>query len=556
MICLLHGYLLEGSGSNLWTRAVVQALCRTGHTVHLVCQEAHPEIYDFIAEYRVYGADGGITTRFARPVPYPGRCIMHKPLLGDTLPVYVWDKYEEFPNAVPMVDLPDDAIESYLQRNVDVVRRVVRDNGITVMHANHTVLMSVVAQRVRAETGVPYIVMPHGSALEYAVRPDPRFHAYASAALSEADRVLVSAPELAERVQSMFPGLPELRDKFGEVRVGVDTRGFQPIAREDRPANIEALAATLASLPRGRTPAQTAALHDALAADASPAAVEAAIAAAGAYDGKKPDADAETRLRALDWQNAQTILFVGRIIVAKGIHCLVAAMPEVLARRPEARLLIAGHGPLREPLEALLFALRTGNRELAFRLAAGDECEDRLVSEPMDGVTQYWEGLRAAGMLDDYFDAAQRSLRPDSVQFLGYLTHNELSLLFPCCDAGAFPSMVKESGPMVFLEALSSGSFPVGTYFGGTKGKIDTVAPYLDPKDVEWMKTRPEPEHLTADLARVLPHALAARDRYAATLRRVAEQEFDWAPIALKLHDILLDVARNAPATPLPPPPA
>ena len=25
-ICILHGYLLEGSGSNLWTRAIPEAL--------------------------------------------------------------------------------------------------------------------------------------------------------------------------------------------------------------------------------------------------------------------------------------------------------------------------------------------------------------------------------------------------------------------------------------------------------------------------------------------------------------------------------------------------
>jgi hypothetical protein len=47
MICILHGYLLEGSGSNLWTRSIIQSLCRQGKTVHLMCQENHPEIYDF-----------------------------------------------------------------------------------------------------------------------------------------------------------------------------------------------------------------------------------------------------------------------------------------------------------------------------------------------------------------------------------------------------------------------------------------------------------------------------------------------------------------------------
>src|ERR1041384_790210 len=102
MICLLHGYLLEGSGSNLWTRAVLRSLCRAGHTVHLVCQDPHPERYDFIAEAHLYRRDGSTETMLSREVAFAGRCIMHKPELGDTLPVYVWDKYEEFRRVVPM----------------------------------------------------------------------------------------------------------------------------------------------------------------------------------------------------------------------------------------------------------------------------------------------------------------------------------------------------------------------------------------------------------------------------------------------------------------------
>ena len=93
MICLLHGYLLDGSGSNLWTRSVVRALVREGTTVHLVCQEPHPEKYDFISEAIEYHPHGRVQTVLDRRTDYAGRCIMHQPMLGDTLPVYVWDAY-------------------------------------------------------------------------------------------------------------------------------------------------------------------------------------------------------------------------------------------------------------------------------------------------------------------------------------------------------------------------------------------------------------------------------------------------------------------------------
>jgi len=546
VICLLHGYLLEGSGSNLWTRAVIQSLCRAGHTIHLVCQEGHPELYDFIAEFRIYHSDGAVETRFSRAVPYAGRCIVHKPKLGDLLPVYVWDKYEEFSRVVPMVDLPDHEIEAYLARNVEVVDRVVRENGIGVLHANHMVLMSVVAQRVSERSGVPYIIMPHGSALEYAVKPDPRFHSYASSAIEGAARVLVSAEELGQRVLTMFPNLPGIANKLGEVRVGVDTSAFQPIERAERSANIERVATLLSTLPRGRTREQAKAFAQSLDQDASRVNVDRAITDAAKFDGKRPDEDAEEKLHAIDWANERVALFVGRVIVAKGIHCLIAALPEILRAQPNLRVIIAGHGPLREPLEALLHALRTGNRALAEWLAAGDPGEDRLVSERMDGVPEYWHALQRAGKLDAYYADAARLLKPDTVQFVGYLTHRELSWLFPCCDVGVFPSMVKESGPMVFLEALSSGCFPIATYFAGAKGKIDSVAPYLAPGDVQLMKARPDAEHLAADLARIVPGAVAVRDQYAGTLRRVAEEEYDWNPIAAKLYKILEEIASTS----------
>jgi hypothetical protein len=51
-----------------------------------MAQENHPERYDFIAEARRYLPDGSVETWLRRESPYPGRCILHKPVLGDTSP--------------------------------------------------------------------------------------------------------------------------------------------------------------------------------------------------------------------------------------------------------------------------------------------------------------------------------------------------------------------------------------------------------------------------------------------------------------------------------------
>src|SRR6202043_4064753 len=45
-ILLWHGYLLGGTGSNVYTRALAREWSRAGHDVVVVCQEPHPERYD------------------------------------------------------------------------------------------------------------------------------------------------------------------------------------------------------------------------------------------------------------------------------------------------------------------------------------------------------------------------------------------------------------------------------------------------------------------------------------------------------------------------------
>ncbi len=541
MICLLHGYLLEGSGSNLWTRSVVEALCMEGQTVHLVCQEPHPDVYDCIAEAYQYELDGSVTKRFSRDVPYPGRCIMHKPQLGDTLPVYVWDKYEEYPNVVPLVNLDDAAIEQYIERNTAVVERVVREHHITGMHANHAVLMSVVAQRVAERTGVPFVVMPHGSALEYAVKPDPRMHAMATSAFSDARVVFVHGEEMQSRVSNILPAVTDLESKFRTLPLGVHTSQFEPVPRERRREKMGRLFVALNDLPRGRRPAQLGEMLEKVQSTGDSEALRNAMSGLE-YNTKAPDEDVEEKLQQVDWEHDAILLYVGRLISAKGFQGCIAALPLLLADDPGIRLIVVGHGPLREPMEAFLWALQNGDRELVERIV---DCGRFLEGDP-DGaggdealgkIKRFFEDLEAKGELDSYFELARRTITRDRVIFTGYLTHHELQHLFPCCDAGIFPSIVKEAGPLVFLEALASGCFPLGTYFAGMKASIDGISAEFPDHIANAMKL--DPFNTVADIVTNVREALTAGVRYKDVLSRTAQSRFDWTSVARTLsHEI------------------
>lgn len=543
MLCILHGWLLEGSGSNLWTRSVTRSLCRIGETVHLVCQENHPERYDFIGAATVYHRDGTSTQILSRETPYPGKCILHKPELGETLPVFVWDKYEEYSRVIPMADLPTPEVEAYIERNVTVVGGLVRQHGISVIHANHAVLMPTVAQRVSESAGVPFTVMPHGSDIEYAVKKDERFLRYASSALEASRKIFIIGDEMRSRVLAVFPQVPAIESKLSNLHLGVDTSDFEPVAREERAGKIEQLSASLAPLPRGKTAAQESEMLRSLAAVRELQELRTVTAVASRYDGKRPDHDAEAKLRPIPWATAPTVLFVGRLIAAKGIQSLIAALPLALEREPGLRVIVVGHGPLREPMEAFVWALRHGRRDLVEMIVrSGGALEGRADTaeeeSALNDVAGFYDGLGKNGKLAAYFDAARRHLRDDSVVFTGYLTHHELRHLFPCCDVGVFPSVVREAGPLVFLEALASGCFPLGTYFGGMAASIDAVGEKIAPEIADIMKlNRASAVH---DLARNIPRAIEEAPRYREVFAKLARERYDWSSVSrLFLHETI-----------------
>lgn len=546
MIGILHGYLLEGSGSNLWTRAVVRSLCEQGSTVHLFCQEPDSHAYDFIAAAHDHDPGGGVETLFRREVPYPGRCILHRPRLGDTLPVYVVDRYKETSRVVPMTELTDDELDDYIERNRAVVARVVEAEGVTALHANHAVLQSVVAQQVAAGTGVPYAVMPHGSALEYAVKRDPRHRRLAEGALADASRIVVVGDEMRQRVQELFPELPDLTSKMFELNLGVDTRLFNPLERAGRKAMIEALLASVEGIPRGKSADAERALGDALQqADGLTPELRRVMAAAAHYEGKRPDAGLADKLRRVDWSRDPIVLFVGRLIAAKGPQSVIAAFVGVLARHPRARLVMVGHGPLREPLEAMAWALRHGRHRLFRDLVERAREVEGEGEHVLPAVRAFIETLEREGELDRWLDSAHRTLREDNVVFTGYLPHEQLRFLFPSCDVAVFPSLVREAGPLVFLEALASGCFPLGTDFGGMAASIQAVEE-VAPGAAAGMRVRAGNAHLVGDIVRQTCRALDRPRAFVRPLRRLVEERYDWRSVAARLEEELESMVASA----------
>jgi hypothetical protein len=63
-ILLWHGYLLGGTGSNVYTRYLARAWSRAGHEVVVFSQEPHPERYDLGGAHVVRPDAGGLLPVF------------------------------------------------------------------------------------------------------------------------------------------------------------------------------------------------------------------------------------------------------------------------------------------------------------------------------------------------------------------------------------------------------------------------------------------------------------------------------------------------------------
>ena len=63
-IVLWHGYLLGGTGSNVYTRALAREWRRAGHEVVVLSQEPHPERFDLEGAEVVRPDIGGLLPVF------------------------------------------------------------------------------------------------------------------------------------------------------------------------------------------------------------------------------------------------------------------------------------------------------------------------------------------------------------------------------------------------------------------------------------------------------------------------------------------------------------
>jgi glycosyltransferase involved in cell wall biosynthesis len=502
-ILVFHGYLLHGTGSNVYNARLCGALARQGHTVDLLSQDREPEDLSFVGAVGEW-VDGEPVVRDLGRGGDAARVTVWRPDIGGLLPVYVLDRYDGI-EARTFLDCTDEEVAEYVRRNVSAVKDVVARAVPDVALANHEIMGPLILRRALGGR-IPYAVKIHGSALEYTVKRDPaRFLAPAREGLAGATAALVGSRHTAESLWAAIddPTLPP-RTRLGPP--GVEITEFRPRPREEAAAEVRQLAARLRSLPA--QPSDSAFARD-------------TAAAAGALDRLDPEID-------------RLVGFVGKLIVSKGVDLLAAAWPLVLDEVAEARLVVVGFGAYRDPFERLLAALARGDlvevRELARQgrgAEGGPVAPLRYLSAFLD-VLEAQPALRAR-----YLEAARRI--PDRVVLTGRLDHDELAPLLALFEAQVVPSTFPEAFGMVAAEAAACGALPVSAAHSGLAEVTSVLAAAL-PEQARDLLAFPLASGAVEAIADRLVRWLRAPEDMRASVREalvaVARARYSWDGVA------------------------
>ncbi len=542
-VLIFHGYLLRGTGSNVYNAELAKALVTAGHDVDLVCQERAARELESVDAVGSWDNSGALVVEeLARERPAGrGRLAVFVPPIADQLPVYVQDNYEGF-TARTFDRFDDEELDFYVSRNVMAVRAVIERARPDFGLANHMVMGPYVLAKAFAGD-IPYVAKIHGSAMEYIVRPFPRFLPYAREGVGGAGAVLVGSRHIAERTWDTLQ-IAGLEAKIFLGPPGVDVESFRPRPRVEARAGLAAVADRIASLARdGYGPEQeqaTSGLYERvqMAARASGALGFAEVAAAvaelqTAYSNAGIDPAADSRMRELSLiGDAPMALYVGKLIVSKGVDLLIAAWPLVLERHPGAKLLITGFGAYREGLELLIDSLCSGDLTTARWIAEGGRAFEGGRPAELAILAGFLAGLEGE-RLGRYMEAA-RGLR-DSVVFVGRLEHDLLSRVTPAADCQIVPSTFPEAFGMVAAEAAACGVPPISAEHSGLAEVTHTLQQNISGLSgtiLSFTVNDAAVEQLAARIDRAFALGDDQRTELSSRLVQTARARFSWAGVA------------------------
>lgn len=520
-LVLVHGYLLGGTGSNVYTANIAKSWKQQGHAVTVICQDPFADRLDFVDEF-IVGTD-----KIPSSAPKAGTIRVVVPDINGLLLVYWYDLYEGY-EVKTMVNCSIDEIEANIKGTADGLKKVIAQ-GVDRILANHAILSPVITKRATEGTGIPYDVKIHGSSIIFSVKNRQELRPYALEGIKNCRRLIVGAKYMAGFVQETFEAeKEEIAKKIVIISPGMDPEVFQlgGSISERQDAFLASVKDFIKRKPGGRREANIK-LPDHTTRDLNKA-LESVVAS---YDLRAADADLCERWIPLE-EDEPVICFFGKFQETKGVGELLMAFGTIVERFPRARLLLIGFGGNREHLEGMLAAMVQGSFE-AFKAYAE---AGNFVDLPQEA--------------EKYF----RQIPPGRVMMTGILDHPQLKEILPLCSISVLTAKALEAFGMVSVEAMASGVLPLCHDHTGISDVINAVQE-VDPElgSIMRVEIRPGGVHGVADGAYIveqLPNKVeralkflypngfgdhSKRREVSAKLRAVAVEKFSWDVICKKI---------------------
>lgn len=446
-IVLVHGYLLQGTGSNIYVANVAKALKEAGHSVSVICQDRTADQLDFVDEFFTGLND------VPDNAPAEGTLRVIVPPINSLLPVYVLDEYEGY-EVKTVANFTETELDAHIKLTGLALKKII-PAGIDLVIANHAILSPVIVKRALENTEIPYKVKIHGSAIEFQLVPHPTLMPLAVEGLLNAKEIIAGSDHIKKRLFNVFAEYKDelkLDEKIKVVSPGMDPGVFN-LADSFEDNNAKFIASIKEEVKKdssGRIKRKLdyplslkdEEFHNWL------------VEKGNEYNQRAIDADLPERFMPVD-ENDFNIIYFGKFLNTKGVGELMLLIPRLLEKHPNFRFFFVGFGTYREHLEGIVRAFKKGDKKLAKACARAGNFVTEL------NVKANFRKLK------------KKELK--RITITGILNHELLSLLLPMMDLCVVPSKLAEAFGMVAVEAMAAGVFPIVNYHSGLMEIADNL---------------------------------------------------------------------------------